>query len=83
MFRAVARASKLEWTRLDCRVDGKLERIDGATCFTHFTVHAVLVVPEGADLDKARPLLDKAEKGCLGSNSLKGQRELKAEVRTA
>jgi organic hydroperoxide reductase OsmC/OhrA len=83
MFRAVARASKLDWTHLDCRVDGKLERVDGATFFTHFTVHAVLRVPEGSDLERARALLDKADKGCLVSNSLKGQRELKAEVRTA
>jgi organic hydroperoxide reductase OsmC/OhrA len=82
-FRAIARASKFEWTTLRCRVDGVLERADGVTKFTRFTTHATLTVPTGAEADKARLLMDKAEHGCLVSNSLTAARELVAEVITA
>ena len=82
-FRAVARASRLEWTRLDCNVEGTLERVDGVTRFTRFTTQATLEVPPGTDAAKARTLLDKAEHICLISNSLNAERSLAAEVRVA
>jgi organic hydroperoxide reductase OsmC/OhrA len=79
-FRAVARASKLEWTRLECEVEGVLDRSDGVTRFTEFRVRARLAVPDGTDPDKARRLLEKAEKGCLVTNSLRAESKLLAEV---
>jgi organic hydroperoxide reductase OsmC/OhrA len=79
-FRAIARASKFEWTALDCQVDATLDRVDGVTFFTHFKTTATLQAPAGVDVTKARLLLDKAEHGCLVANSLKGSRELAAEV---
>ena len=80
-FRAVARASRLAWSNLSVQVEGTLERVDGITRFTRFTTHAVLEVPQGTDVDKARSLLDKAEHICLISNSLNGESILNAEVR--
>jgi organic hydroperoxide reductase OsmC/OhrA len=82
-FRAVARASRLPWTHLSCGVEGTLERVDGVTRFTRFTTQAVLDVPAGTDLAKARTLLDKAEHICLIANSLNAERVLNAEVRLA
>jgi organic hydroperoxide reductase OsmC/OhrA len=82
-FRAVARASTLAWTSLHCEVAGTLDRIDGATQFTHFKVHAHLAVPEGTDPDRARRALDKAERGCLISNSLKAQLDFEGDVEVA
>ena len=79
-FRAVARASKFEWTGLTCAVEGKLERADGPTRFTGFVTHATLHVPAGADEAKAKLLLEKAEHSCLITNSLNGTRELVTEV---
>ena len=79
-FRAVARASKLEWSELSCRVEGVLERVDGVTQFTKFTTFARLVVPAGSAAETARRLLDKAEHVCLISNSVRGERTLLAEV---
>ncbi len=81
-FRAVARASKLEWTSLSTNVEAVLERADGVTRFTHFTTKAVLTVPEGADINRSQRLLLKAEKVCLVSNSLNAERHLEAEVVT-
>ena len=79
-FRAIARASKLEWSELACRVEGVLERIDGVTQFTGYTTFASLKVAPAVDAAKARKLLEKAEHLCLISNSLRGTRSLVAEV---
>jgi organic hydroperoxide reductase OsmC/OhrA len=80
-FRAVARASKFEWKSLAVDVTGKLDRPAGAAAsFTEFTTTAKLVVAPGADAARARTLLEKAEKICLITASLKGASHLHAEV---
>lgn len=80
-FRAVARASKFEWQRLSCQVEGTLERKDGVTLFTRVSTHAVLQVAVGADQATAQRLLEKAERGCLIANSLKAERVLTTDIR--
>jgi organic hydroperoxide reductase OsmC/OhrA len=79
-FRAVTRAAKLEWRDLKVTVEGTLDRPDKRTHFTGFVVRARLAVPAGSDPERYRALLDKAEHGCLISNSLTGTRHLEAEV---
>ncbi len=79
-FRAVARASKLEWNGLDARVEGKLDRVEGRTCFTELKVQATLRIPAGTDPERAKKLMEKAEQVCLISNSLTAQRHLDATV---
>src|SRR3954469_21201660 len=70
-FRAVARASRLAWTSLECDVAGTLDRVGRTAQFTAFEIHAHLTVPAGTDPDAARRALDKAEQNCLIANSLK------------
>jgi organic hydroperoxide reductase OsmC/OhrA len=82
-FRAVATASKLPWTSLQCDVSGTLDRIDRVTEFTHLNIHAHLAVPVGTDSDRCRRLLEKAERGCLISNSLKAMVHLEHDVAVA
>lgn len=82
-FRAVASASKLLWTSLTCDVTGTLDRIDRATQFTSFELHARLAVPAGIDPEFARRLLDKADHACLVSRSLKAETHLVADVDVA
>jgi len=79
-FRAVSRAARFEWIKLDCRVEGTLERIEGTARFTKYVTYATLTVAEGADLAKARSLLERAERSCLISNSLSGTRTLEIGV---
>ena len=81
-FRAVARASRLEWRRLRCQADGTLERVEGVTRFTSFRIHAQLTLPPGGNPETAKRLLDKAEKTCLVTNSLSAPVELLAEAAT-
>lgn len=82
-FRAVANASKLSWTSLDCDVTGTLNRVYRVTQFTHFDLTAHLVVPAGVDADQARHALEKAERNCLISSSLKASIALDATVEIA
>ena len=79
-FRAIARASKFEWTSLECTVDGTLERVERAAQFTRFAVTATLTVPTGADGTRAQRLMEKAESGCLITNSMTAETHLEATV---
>lgn len=82
-FRALSAASKFPWTHLECHAEGKLDRIERVSQFTHFTVRAKLTVPTGADIARAKALLEKSEQICLISASLKGEKHLELEVVTA
>jgi organic hydroperoxide reductase OsmC/OhrA len=82
-FRAVSRGAQLPWSRLECRVEGVLERVDRQSQFTRFRTSANLTVPEGVDVAAAEKLLEKAEKACLVTNSLRGSRTLEARVSTS
>lgn len=79
-FRAVAAASKLAWSSLECTVRGTLDRVEGRSRFTRFDTHATLRVPAGTDSERARRLLEKAEQVCLISNSLAAERHLEAHI---
>ena len=79
-FRAIARASKLEWQSINCEVEGVLDKEDRVIKFTHFTVKASLWINDTEKVDQAKRLLEKAEQVCLISNSLSGTVHLEAEV---
>jgi len=79
-FRAIARASKFEWRHLDVRTEGTLDRVGGKMLFTRFDTHAKLQVAAGANVERAKKLLEKAEATCLIANSLNGERHLTVEV---
>lgn len=82
-FRAIARASKFEWTALQVNVDGILDRPERATYFTGFNILAVLDVADGANVQMAERLLEKAEKICLVTASMKSEIVLTTEIRVA
>lgn len=79
-FRALSRTARLNWVRLECRVEGILERVERVPQFTQFRTFATLVVPPETDASKARKLLEQAEHGCLIANSVRGSRTLEAQV---
>jgi len=82
-FRAIARAARFEWIGLTCRVEGVLERVDQTSQFTRFTTFVKLQIPASADEGRARELLERAERGCLIANSLRGSRKLESQVSVA
>ena len=79
-FRAIARASKLNWSGHEVETEGTLERVEGVSRFTNFDVTARLKVPPGTDSARAQKLLEKAEATCLITNSLSAKRHLNASV---
>jgi organic hydroperoxide reductase OsmC/OhrA len=79
-FRAVARASRLEWEKLECKVDGTLQREDGRLRFTRLAIAATLTLDSEQDVTRHRRALEQAERGCLIANSLSASRELRIEI---
>jgi len=79
-FRAIARKAKLDWLTLECTAEGTLDKLDKFTQFTGFTVTAKLTIAQADDENKAGVLLEKAEKYCLITNSMKAGSHLDAEV---
>jgi len=79
-FRAIAAASKFAWLSLESSTRGTLDRVEGKMRFIRFETHAKLHVPPGADIERAKKLLEKAELTCLVANSLSSERHLTVEV---
>lgn len=79
-FRAIARSARLDWTRLECDVAGELDKIEKFNQFVGFSVRATLTIPNEKDRKKAGVILEKAEKYCLITNSMKAESHLEAEV---
>ncbi|HKJ95078.1 MAG TPA: OsmC family protein [Gammaproteobacteria bacterium] len=82
-FRAVARASKLEWTRLGVEVEGVLDRVEGVNRFVRFTVKPVLTIDSEGDRKRAQLAVEKAERVCLVTNSLTAEVVLEPEITVA
>jgi uncharacterized OsmC-like protein len=79
-FRAIATASRFEWKSLEVTTQGTLDRVAGKMQFTGFNSHAKLLVPPGANAERAEQLLEKAEATCPISNTLNCTRSLIVEI---
>ncbi|HWI83721.1 OsmC family protein [Ramlibacter sp.] len=79
-FRAVARASKLEWAQLEVDVEGVLDRVDGVMRFARYIVRPRLSIVAAEQETLARAALEKAKRACLITNSLNGECELVPSV---
>ena len=81
-LRAVARASKVEFTSLQLTGEGTVDRKDGATRFTEIVLRPRLSLPAGGDREKAMRVLEKSEKACLVSASLSTPLRIEPEIAT-
>ncbi len=79
-FRAVAQASKLEFTALEVSGEGTVDRKDGATRFTQIVLRPRLTLPAGANRERAMRVLEKSERACLVSASLSTPVRLEPEI---
>jgi organic hydroperoxide reductase OsmC/OhrA len=82
-FRAIARASKIDWMAVTCETAGRLERVDNVTQFTRFELHVRLSIPATTDSLRARHALERAERQCLVSNSLRATFDLRIDIDVA
>ena len=79
-FRAVAKASKVNWTSISCVSEGTLDRQDRKIRFTNILTKAKLTIPPEQDSEAAAKALDKAEHSCLVTNSLSCESQLEFEI---
>jgi peroxiredoxin-like protein len=80
-FLAIAQMSKLEFVSFDSKAVGKLDKVEGAGYqMTEILIRPKLVIRYSKDLERARRILEKAEKNCLISNSIKSAVTLEPEL---
>jgi uncharacterized OsmC-like protein len=82
-FRSIAQASRFDWTSLDCQVEATLDKTEDGRRFTIFAIQAEITVPEASMEERAHRLLEKAEKLCLVTKSLRGETRLDVRVVTS
>ncbi len=79
-LRAIARLSKLEFTRLELDAGGTVDRKEGVTRFTEIVLHPRITVPAGSNRERVLQILEKSEKACLISASLSTPLRLEPEI---
>ncbi len=82
-LRAVAQASKVEFTSLELASEGTVDRQDGVTRFTEIVLRPRIVLRPGTDRDRALRVMEKSEKACLVSASLATPIRLEPEIANA
>ena len=80
-FLAIAETSKLDFISFRVDARGKLENNEGpGFVMTEITLRPKLVLSRVRDLERAARILNKAEKACLISNSIKTETKLEPEI---
>lgn len=69
-FLAIAEHSKLNFTHFSVGAKGKLEKVEGRYMISEITLTPEVRLEQEKDREKAERILQKAEKGCLISNSV-------------
>lgn len=82
-FLAVAELSKFPIVDFSCDSSGTLDKVDGKFLMSRVVLRPQLVIDNEADTEKALRLLEKAERACLITNSIKSEVMLEAHVMVA
>lgn len=82
-FRAIAAANKLEWESLECNATGTLDKVEREIRFSQIELDVKLVVGDESVVERAQRLLEKSEKHCLISSSLRCDTKVHAEIQVA
>ncbi|HRN38701.1 MAG TPA: OsmC family protein [Flavobacteriales bacterium] len=79
-FLAVAEYSKLEFASFTCSAEGILAKVDGKYLMTAITLRPVLQVGKAEAIERGQRVLEKAEKACLITNSIRTEVKLEPRV---
>jgi peroxiredoxin-like protein len=79
-FLAIAENSKLEFVSFDSGAVGKLEKVDGTFMISEIELKPKVVLKNEKDREKALRIIEKSEKACLISNSIKSKVVLSPEI---
>ncbi|WP_436516620.1 OsmC family protein [Ekhidna sp. To15] len=72
-FLAIAENSKLKFESFSCSSKGKLEQVDGKFLMTQILLEPKVTIADEKDRDRAERVLQKSERACLISNSIKSE----------
>ena len=72
-FLAIAENSKLEFVSFTCRAEGKLELVKGSWIMTEVVLHPRVTITGEGQRARAGSVVQRAEKACLISNSIKSK----------
>ncbi|MGE5436448.1 MAG: OsmC family protein [Syntrophothermus sp.] len=79
-FLAIAENSGLEFSDYKADANSTLEKVDGKFQVTEIEIKPVIKIKNEKDKEKALRILDKSERGCLISNSIKTKVHLNPEI---
>lgn len=79
-FKAVARASKLDFQGIEVGVDGVIEKDAGGLRFTKITIRPALIIYDDAAQELALRALSKCERNCLVVRSLSSTIEFEPKI---
>ena len=82
-FRAIAEFSKFQPLGLEVTAEGVLEKAEGGFQFTRVILRPALTIAQESDRERGLRLLEKTERSCLVSRSLKSQVTLEPTLRVA
>lgn len=80
-FLAVAERAGLAFSTYESAAEGRLELVEGKFQFTTIAIRPIITLKSGDDADKAKELIEKAERNCLISNSMKANVTLEPVIR--
>ena len=79
-FLAIAENSKLDFVRFHAAAEGKLEKAGQGFSITEIVLRPKLTLKDSGDAGRAARILEKAEKHCLISNSVKTEIHLEPQI---
>lgn len=72
-FLAIAENSRLEFKKFSCTSEGILEQVEGKYLMTEIILKPKVELVNEADKEKLERILQKSEKACLISNSIRSK----------
>lgn len=79
-FLSISENSKLEFKEFSCNAFGHLDQVEGKYQMTEIVLNPTLVIAKEEDREKALRVLEKSEKACLISNSIKSKVSLNPNI---
>lgn len=79
-FLAIAENSKLDFNAFSCNAIGKLEQAEGSWLMTEVVLRPRLTISSETQRERAVRILERSEKNCLISNSVKAVVTMLPEV---
>jgi peroxiredoxin-like protein len=80
-FLAMAERAGLAFSSYESTAEGRLELVEGKFQFTTITIRPSITLKAGGDVVQAKELIEKAERNCLISNSMKATIRLEPVIR--